>query len=136
MTTTSDNALTLVKQAHIIQRLYSSPLVSEFGSSVPIKQRGGRIFFLSRVPEKKFDNSLPDNNSITQFGWGNAPEGTKVSTYKFKILSQNVKMKTQKIKSAWSLEALQDYKNLFTEKSIDEISRTLAGELTNEYRYT
>ena len=132
MVTTSDNALTLVKQAHIIQRLYTSPLVSEFGSSVPIKQPGGRIFFLSRVPEKKFDNSLPDSNSITQFGWGDAPEGTKVSTYKFKILSQNVKMNTQKIKSAWSLEALQDYKNLFTEKSIDEISRTLAGELTNE----
>lgn len=135
MTTTSDNALTLVKQAHIIQRLYSSPLVSEFGSSVPITQPGGRIFFLGREAEKKYDNSLPDKNSSIQFGWGDAPEGTKLSTYKFNILSQNVQMKTQKIKSAWSLEALQDYKNLFVEKPVDEISRTLAGELTNEAIY-
>lgn len=135
MTTTSDNALTLVKQAHIIQRLYTSPLVSEFGSSVPISQPGGRIFFLGREAEKKYDNSLPDKNSSIQFGWGDAPEGTKLSTYKFKILSQNVQMNTQKIKSAWSLEALQDYKNLFVEKPVDEISRTLAGELTNEAIY-
>lgn len=132
MTTTSDNFLPIVKQAHIIQRLYSTPLVSEFGASIPIKHPGGKIFFLSRKPEKKYDNSNPQENVVIQNQWGSAPEGTKVSSYKFDILSRTVEMKTQKIKSAWTIEALQDYKVLFVEKNEDEISKTLAGELTNE----
>ena len=132
MVTTSDNALPIVKQAHIVQRLYTTPLVSEFGSSVPIKQPSGKIFFLSRRPDEKFDGSTPTEDVPVQFGWGDAPEGQKVSTYKFSVLSKNVEMKTQKIKSAWTLEALQDYKNMFVEKTEDEISRTLSGEITNE----
>lgn len=131
MVTTSDNALPMVKQAHIIQRLYTTPLVSEFGSSIPITQPSGKIFFLSRSPVEKFDGSAPDGTGV-QFGWGDAPEGQKTSTYKFNVLSKTVEMKTQKIKSAWSLEALQDYKNMFVEKPEDEISKTLAGEITNE----
>ena len=47
-------------------------------------------------------------------------------------MSKTIEMKTQKIKSAWTLEALQDYKNMFVEKPEDEISKTLAGEITNE----
>lgn len=132
MVTTSDNALPMVKQAHIIQRLYTTPLVSEFGSSVPITKPSGKIFFLSRSPVEKFDGSQPVEDVPVQYGWGDAPEGQKISTYKFDVLSKTVEMKTQKIKSAWSLEALQDYKNMFVEKTEDELSRTLSGEITNE----
>lgn len=131
MTTTSNNSLPLVKQAHIIQRLYTTPLVSEFGSSIPIDKPSGKIFFLGRSPEKKYDGSNPQDTGV-QHGWGSSPEGSKVSTYKFDIMSKTIEMKTQKIKSAWTLEAIQDYKNMFVEKPEDEISKTLAGEITNE----
>ena len=131
MTTTSNNSLPLVKQAHIIQRLYTTPLVSEFGSSIPIDKPSGKIFFLGRSPEKKYDNSNPQDTEV-QHGWGSSPEGSKASTYKFDIMSKTIEMKTQKIKSAWTLEAIQDYKNMFVEKPEDEISKTLAGEITNE----
>ena len=131
MTTRIDNALSIVKSAHIIQRLYTTPLVSEFGGSVPIKQPIGRLFFLSRSPLKKFDDTLANTDKV-QNAWGLAPENSKPSEYKFEVIHKDIEMKTQKVKTSWTQEALQDYTALFVEKPLDEISKTLAGELTNE----
>lgn len=126
------NLYPYLKTAHIIQRLYTTPLVSEFGASVPLKAPMGTLFFLNRYPEKKYDDTNLEDGLITQNQWSNPNEGEKLSSYNFNILRKEIEVKTERLKSVWTLEALQDFTAMFVENDNDRLEKTIADELTNE----
>ena len=132
MTTQANNFLPFVKIDHIIQRLYTTPLVGEFGGVIPLSYPVGKLFFLSREAQIKYDGTDADENQTIQKDFSNPVEGGNLSTYKFKILASNMDMRTERIKSVWTQEALHDYNQLFKEKPEDEVSKTIAAEITNE----
>lgn len=126
-TSSLDFTLPDFRFSDVLYRLYTRPLVSSFGSILPITKPAGLTFGLTR----EYDITPPVNVELKK-DFANVAETANLNQVKFKLKSKPVSLKTKKLKSNWSVEALQDYRSLFTNKSQEELNEIISNELTNE----